>query len=98
MNAGSYDAVIIGSGFGGAPAAYTLARAGLKVLLLERGGWAKRDAVDWDQRRILLEQRYKAPVPMLVDQDRRGLGRLLLFLPFFLGRGIHGSFCRSPRC
>jgi len=72
MNAGSYDAVIIGSGFGGAPSAYTLARAGLKVLLLERGGWAKRDATDWDQRRILLDQRYKAPVPMLVDQNKRG--------------------------
>lgn len=72
MNSGSYDAVIIGSGFGGAPAAYTLAQAGLKVLLLERGNWAKRDATDWNQRRILLEQRYKNPDPLLVDQYKRG--------------------------
>ena len=35
---GHYDAVVIGSGFGGAVAAYHLAAGtGLKVLLLERG-------------------------------------------------------------
>lgn len=33
------DVVIIGSGFGGAIPAYELARAGLKVCLLERGPW-----------------------------------------------------------
>lgn len=32
-----YDAVIIGSGFGGSVMAYRLAKAGLRVCLLERG-------------------------------------------------------------
>ena len=32
------DAVVIGSGFGGAVSAYRLAQAGLSVILLERGG------------------------------------------------------------
>lgn len=34
-----YDAVVIGSGFGGALAAHELVRAGARVVLLERGGW-----------------------------------------------------------
>ena len=32
-----YEAVIVGSGFGGSVMAYRLAEAGLKVCLLERG-------------------------------------------------------------
>jgi len=37
MNANRFDAVIIGSGFGGAVTAYRLAQAGLSVCVLERG-------------------------------------------------------------
>jgi len=38
----SFDAVIIGSGFGGALAAHALVDAGWSVLLLERGEWVER--------------------------------------------------------
>ena len=34
-----YDAVIVGSGAGASPVAYTLAKAGRKVLVLEKGPW-----------------------------------------------------------
>ena len=38
----SFDAVIIGSGFGGALAAHALVDAGWSVLMLERGDWVER--------------------------------------------------------
>jgi cholesterol oxidase len=41
MNDDHYDAVVVGSGFGGSVSAHRLADAGLRVLLLERGrSWA----------------------------------------------------------
>lgn len=42
-----YDVIIIGSGFGGAMVAHALVHAGLKVLMLERGGWVKRGPHNW---------------------------------------------------
>ena len=64
-----FDALIVGSGFGGAAAAYTLSRAGLNVLLVERGGWVHRDETDWNGRAILLEGRYKGDAPLHVRQS-----------------------------
>jgi choline dehydrogenase-like flavoprotein len=63
-----YDAVIVGSGFGGAFTALALVEAGLRVLLLERGRPAARDAGDWDPRQTLLEQRYRSASPVRVRQ------------------------------
>ena len=71
MNKAHYDAVVIGSGFGGSLVAHALVQAGLKTALLERGQWAKRDAADWDQRTILLKQRYRSASPLLVKQYGR---------------------------
>ena len=63
-----YDAVIIGSGFGGSCAAYALATAGLKTVVLERGGKPHRDEGDWDPEKILIEQRYRSESPVRVRQ------------------------------
>lgn len=41
-------AVVIGSGFGGAMAAWPLVRAGFDVLLLERGPWVPRGPHNWE--------------------------------------------------
>lgn len=45
-----YDAVVIGSGFGGTMAARQLAAAGMKVLMIERGGWVQRGPENWGPR------------------------------------------------
>ena len=42
------DALIIGSGFGGAMAAHRLVQAGWRVLMLERGDWVPRGPHNWD--------------------------------------------------
>ncbi|MEE3234821.1 MAG: GMC family oxidoreductase [Candidatus Latescibacterota bacterium] len=67
-NLNGYDAVVVGSGFGGALVAHALLNEGRSVLVLERGRWPYRDSEDWDQNKILLEQRYKGRVPTLVRQ------------------------------
>lgn len=46
----TYDAIIVGSGFGGAMAAHQLVRAGRRVLMLERGGWVHRGPENWGLR------------------------------------------------
>jgi choline dehydrogenase-like flavoprotein len=63
-----FDVLIVGSGFGGGTAAYALSRAGLKVLLVERGGWPARDETDWNGRAILLDGRYRGETPVGVRQ------------------------------
>jgi len=51
-----WDAVVVGSGFGGSMAARELVRAGMRVLLLERGDWVEKGphdeawAVPWKVR------------------------------------------------
>ncbi len=68
MNSAHYDAVVVGSGFGGSLVARVLVSAGFKTALLERGQWARRDDVDWDQSEILLKQRYRGTSPLLIKQ------------------------------
>ena len=64
-----FDVLIVGSGFGGGTVAYALSRAGLKVLLVERGGWPARDDTDWNVRAILLDGRYRGETPIGVRQS-----------------------------
>ncbi len=51
LSSNVYDVIIVGSGAGGGMAAYTLAKAGAKCLVLEAGGWydAARDShwLEW---------------------------------------------------
>jgi choline dehydrogenase-like flavoprotein len=63
-----FDVIVVGSGFGGGTAAYALSRAGLNVLLVERGGWPLRDETDWNGRAILLEGRYRGDSVVRVRQ------------------------------
>lgn len=46
----TWDAIVIGSGFGGAMAAHALVNAGHRVLMLERGGWVGRGPDNWGAR------------------------------------------------
>ena len=70
MSSRHYEAIVIGSGLGGGAAAFALSRAGFRTLLLERGGWVKRDALDWSPRGILIDQRYRSRSPFEVEGDR----------------------------
>jgi choline dehydrogenase-like flavoprotein len=45
--AGRFDAIVIGSGFGGAGVAHELVAAGLRVLMLERGDRVARGPENW---------------------------------------------------
>jgi len=53
-----FDAIIIGSGAGGAAAAFRLAEAGRKVLLLEKGPELPADGSTQDARAVLRERRF----------------------------------------
>lgn len=56
------DVVIVGSGAGGGPMAFTLGRAGLKVVVLEKGPWYKKD--DFVHDEILSSRRnFFMPLP-----------------------------------
>jgi choline dehydrogenase-like flavoprotein len=57
----SYDAVIVGSGAGGGVAAWVLASAGWRVLVLERGPWFSSE--DFSNDEIKFGER------AMIDQD-----------------------------
>ena len=66
----TYDAVIVGSGAGGAAAAYQLARAGLQVVLVEKGTELPKDGSTLDFNRVVHEGEFKSHEPW-VDKHGR---------------------------
>ena len=64
-----YDYIIIGSGFGGAMAAYTLAKKDKNILVIDRGKWPVRDDSCWDEIRLHIKNpMYRGETPFYVDQ------------------------------
>ena len=54
-----HDVIIVGSGAGGAAAAYRLAMAGRRVLVVEKGPFLPRDASTLDIRKVFLDGAFK---------------------------------------
>jgi choline dehydrogenase-like flavoprotein len=54
-----YDVIIIGTGAGGGTLAHRLAPSGKRILLLERGGYLRREPENWDSREVFVKARYK---------------------------------------
>jgi choline dehydrogenase-like flavoprotein len=59
----TYDAVVVGSGAGGAATAYKLVNAGKRVLMLEKGGQLPRDGSTLDVKQVFKEGRFKNSEP-----------------------------------
>jgi len=62
----SYDICIVGSGAGASPVAYTLANAGAKVLVLEKGAWLTEKEFFKDELAISIHDAYN---PSLEDEQ-----------------------------
>jgi choline dehydrogenase-like flavoprotein len=53
-----FDAIIIGSGAGGGTLALHLARAGKRILILERGPFLPQEKLNWNTSAVFLDNRY----------------------------------------
>src|SRR4051794_15694695 len=65
-----YDVIVIGSGAGGGSLVHQLAPSGKRILLLERGGWLKREPENWDARSVFVENRYVSPDTWYDEHDK----------------------------
>jgi choline dehydrogenase-like flavoprotein len=65
MSSERYDVIIVGSGAGGAAAAYKVARAGRRVLMLEKGRHLPKDGSTLDTRQVFKEGKFKNKEPWL---------------------------------
>jgi len=71
MHEPQWDALIIGSGAGGCAAAYSLVRAGKKVLMLEKGEYLPTDGSTLDVDKVFSEGRFKNKQAWLDGQGHR---------------------------
>jgi choline dehydrogenase-like flavoprotein len=53
-----YDVIIIGTGAGGGTLAYRLAKAGKRILILERGPFLPQEKSNWSTQAVFLDERY----------------------------------------
>ncbi|MDQ3339975.1 MAG: GMC family oxidoreductase [Myxococcota bacterium] len=68
-----WDAVIVGSGFGGAMVAHRLVDAGAKVLMIERGDWVARGDAAWlPEASLELTDSYAKDIPYRCDRNGHG--------------------------
>ncbi len=57
----SYDVIVVGSGAGGGTLVHRLAGSGKRILLLERGGWLRREPENWLSEAVFVDGRYVSP-------------------------------------
>ena len=71
MSSPQYDAIVVGSGAGGAAAAYRLASNGLRVLMLEKGDHLPTDGSTLDIERVVHQGEFLSHEPWLDGHGRR---------------------------
>ena len=65
-----YDFLIVGAGAGGSAVARTLAKTGLRVLILERGGRLPIEDANWSPDAVVSEGRYRTDEMWLDGDDK----------------------------
>jgi choline dehydrogenase-like flavoprotein len=71
MSPQQYDAIVIGSGAGGAAAAYKLALGGLRVIVLEKGNHLPTDGSTLDIQRVVHQGEFLSREPWVNGRGRR---------------------------
>ncbi|SFC14505.1 FAD-dependent oxidoreductase [Pseudoalteromonas denitrificans] len=71
-----YDICIIGSGAGGSPVAYTLAKAGYTVAVVEKGKWYNESDFSKDEqlsRHDIFKSKFKDERHVLEEPNKDGI-------------------------
>jgi len=71
MSPEQYDAIVVGTGAGGAAAAYKLALGGLRVVVLEKGHHLPTDGSTLDIQRVVHQGEFLSHEPWLDGEGRR---------------------------